>query len=649
MPVCFVIMGFGLKTDLATGRVLDLDMSYRHIIKPAVTAAGYECIRADEIQHSGVIDVPMYEMLFAADLVIADLSTANLNSIFELGVRHALKPRGTIIMAESKFTIPFDANHIVVRHYEHLGPDIGFDEVMRMRTVLTSLANALKAGSAVDSPVYTAMPGLQMPTLPTAARQAMGLGPEAAPPPSDGDSYAVKLQTARVAMDSGAFASAQRILQGIYQDQAAPGADGRPTPARPFVLQQLALATYKTGEDKAKTDGAEQALAGYAEAEALLRQLDVETTTDPETLGLWSAIHKRRAEITTRSPDEQKQDITEAIRAAERGFIIKRDYYNGTNLAYLLNLRASKSSGDERITDNILADRARREVVDITARGLEMLNVKKSAGGETTTLRDENYWLAATRAESLIALGDKSGEELMQKALASAPTAWMAQSTQLQLSRVLTLLAEGRSSQSSEVPANKTKKQHLYVSYAWADPADPKRETDVDRLCEEAEKRGALIVRDKSTLKIGDFIYDFMQQIGEGDRVFVFLSNKYLHSPYCMFELFELWRNSRQNKTVFAGKIRVFTIDGTRIGTPDEWLDYTAYWVVERDRLKLKIDQVGWPNAGQEVLRRYRYMEDFATKISDVLALFTDVVQPKTFDEFLKYGFDDPPGGARIY
>ena len=81
MPVCFVIMGFGQKTDLATGRVLDLDKSYKNIIKPAVTAAGYDCVRADEIQHSGVIDVPMYEMLFAADLVVADLSTANLNAV----------------------------------------------------------------------------------------------------------------------------------------------------------------------------------------------------------------------------------------------------------------------------------------------------------------------------------------------------------------------------------------------------------------------------------------------------------------------------------------------------------------------------------------------------------------------------------------
>ena len=45
-------------------------------------------IRADEIQHSTVIDVPMYEMLLQADVVIADLSTYNVNAAYELGVRY---------------------------------------------------------------------------------------------------------------------------------------------------------------------------------------------------------------------------------------------------------------------------------------------------------------------------------------------------------------------------------------------------------------------------------------------------------------------------------------------------------------------------------------------------------------------------------
>ena len=72
---CFVVQGFGKKTDFKTGRVLDLDASY-DVIKEAVKAAGLECIRADEIPHSGLIDKPMYEQILNADLVIADLSTS---------------------------------------------------------------------------------------------------------------------------------------------------------------------------------------------------------------------------------------------------------------------------------------------------------------------------------------------------------------------------------------------------------------------------------------------------------------------------------------------------------------------------------------------------------------------------------------------
>ena len=75
---CFVVMGFGTKTDYATGRKLDLNKSYRLLIKPVVEEKGLVCIRADEIRHSGAIDLPMYRELLKADVVIADLSTANV-------------------------------------------------------------------------------------------------------------------------------------------------------------------------------------------------------------------------------------------------------------------------------------------------------------------------------------------------------------------------------------------------------------------------------------------------------------------------------------------------------------------------------------------------------------------------------------------
>ncbi len=113
---CFVVMGFGKKTDFETGRTLDLDKSYNNMIKPAVEVAGLKCIRADEIVHSGLIDVPMYEQLLKADIVVADLSTSNKNAYYELGVRHALRPYTTVVIAEDGIkTFPFDINHVAVR------------------------------------------------------------------------------------------------------------------------------------------------------------------------------------------------------------------------------------------------------------------------------------------------------------------------------------------------------------------------------------------------------------------------------------------------------------------------------------------------------------------------------------------------------
>jgi len=50
MPTCFVIMGFGKKTDYGEKtRTLDLDATYKAIIKRAVEDCGLTCIRADEV------------------------------------------------------------------------------------------------------------------------------------------------------------------------------------------------------------------------------------------------------------------------------------------------------------------------------------------------------------------------------------------------------------------------------------------------------------------------------------------------------------------------------------------------------------------------------------------------------------------------
>jgi hypothetical protein len=83
-------------------------------------------------------------------------------------------------------------------------------------------------------------------------------------------------------------------------------------------------------------------------------------------------------------------------------------------------------------------------VVEVSAKRLEALKAEKAAPaaelGAPGPLEEEKYWTAASHAESLIALGDKSGPDLLQEAISSAPAKWMVDVTMKQLDKLQTLL-----------------------------------------------------------------------------------------------------------------------------------------------------------------------------------------------------------------
>src|SRR5688572_31120434 len=82
--LCFVAMPFGTKHD-AAGPVV-FDAVYQQIIAPAVQAAGLEVLRADEEMSGGIIHKPMFERLILSRFAVADLTTANANVFYELGI-----------------------------------------------------------------------------------------------------------------------------------------------------------------------------------------------------------------------------------------------------------------------------------------------------------------------------------------------------------------------------------------------------------------------------------------------------------------------------------------------------------------------------------------------------------------------------------
>jgi energy-coupling factor transporter ATP-binding protein EcfA2 len=192
------------------------------------------------------------------------------------------------------------------------------------------------------------------------------------------------------------------------------------------------------------------------------------------------------------------------------------------------------------------------------------------------------------------------------------------------------------------VDYGRSRKRRYYVSYAWADPSDPAREDKVNTLCLEAEGRGIEIFRDKTKLRTGGRISAFMREIGSGDRVFVFLSDKYLKSAFCMKELFEIWWNSRQNESDFVKQVRLITLDDATIWDIDGRLAYASYWDEKYEKLSTALDGKRATLLADADIQSFRLMADFAHHVGNILALFADIVQPSTFEEFLRYGFHDP-------
>ena len=422
---CFVVMGFGKKTDFETGLTFDLDKSYRNVIKPAVVAAGYDCVRADEIVHSGLIDVPMYEQLLAADIVVADLSTSNKNAFYELGVRHALRPYTTIVIAEDGMKPPFDVNHVVVRPYKHLGEDIGYDEVMRFRRILTdaiATIAALVEDKRVDSPVYRFVSGLKPPGVgaPVSATQAQ---------PASASTHSAMMKQVNDAIDKNDFVSAKSLL-GAIRTLITNEAPGRPE--EPYIVQRLAFVTYKSRHPSE--------LAALKEASTLLASLEPQTSNDTETLGLWGAVHKRLWALT-----QDTIHLDEAVRALERGFYLRNDYYNGINLAFLLNLRASRATDPaEAITDFMLARRVRQEVLTICEKWLTDNPAVAASTAEPARRQqaETRYWVLATLGEAMVGLGDPAAPQRLEAIYSAAPAPWMADTTREQVGKLRALLVD---------------------------------------------------------------------------------------------------------------------------------------------------------------------------------------------------------------
>jgi tetratricopeptide (TPR) repeat protein len=423
LPLCFVLMPFGKKPD-ASGSLIDFDAVYNDLIGPAIKAADLEPIRADEELTGGIIHKPMFERLILCEYAVADLTTANANVFYELGVRHAARPWSTVLLYAEGNRLPFDVAPLRAMPYR-LNADGKPSDVEAVRKAIVQRLRDAKDGAA-DSPIFQLVEGFPEidHTKTDVFRDRVRYSAE----------MKEKLATAR---KNGAEAvralerelgDIKNVESGVVIDlflsyRAVKAWDDMinlvkkmapPLAATVMVQEQLALALNRAGRGE--------------QAETVLTELIKKRGPSSETYGILGRVYKDRWEgAVNRGETFLARGLLEkAVDAYLRGFEADwRDAYPGINAVTLMELHEPP-------------DPRRKEILPVVAYAVG----RRIASGKP------DYWDYATRLElAILAKDEQRAMDALGDALARVREPWEPETTL----RNLRLISKAREQRKDQV------------------------------------------------------------------------------------------------------------------------------------------------------------------------------------------------------
>jgi hypothetical protein len=424
-PLCFVLMPFGRK-PAASGSMVDFDAVYADLIAPGIEAAAMEPLRADQELTGGIIHKPMFERLILCEFAVADLTAANANVFYELGLRHAVRPSSTLLLyAEGTGQLPFDVALLRALPYG-LGADGKPANTAQGRQAIAARLREARE-QATDSPVYQLVDG-----FPDIQRLKTDVFRERVKYRAD---TKARLATARkqgldavraveASLSKVADQEAGVVIDLYISYRAVKGwkemialVDKMPPPlARSVMVQeQLGLALNRDSRGE--------------EAEQVLLAVIDKHGPSSETYGILGRVYKDRWEAALKSREDALAGglLDKAIDAYLKGFEADwRDAYPGINAVTLMEL---KDPPDPR----------RGDLIAVVTYAVE----RRIAAGRP------DYWDFATLLE-LAVLGKQQAQasSALGKALAAVREKWEPETT----ARNLRLIREARQRRGDAVP-----------------------------------------------------------------------------------------------------------------------------------------------------------------------------------------------------
>ncbi|MVM36323.1 hypothetical protein GO755_40340 [Spirosoma sp. HMF4905] len=157
----FIVRPFGTRKVLQkdkTGKQVPIDFDFervqKELILPALDQAGLQGGTTGNIFEAGSIHEDMFSLLLVADLVVVDISIHNANVFYEMGIRHSLRDKRTVLIKCPGFDeTPFD---ILGYRYIAYNKENPGDAIPDLLQALEETRQATR----VDSPVFDKLPNL---------------------------------------------------------------------------------------------------------------------------------------------------------------------------------------------------------------------------------------------------------------------------------------------------------------------------------------------------------------------------------------------------------------------------------------------------------------------------------------------------------
>ena len=157
-------------------------------------------------------------------------------------------------------------------------------------------------------------------------------------------------------------------------------------------------------------------------------------------------------------------------------------------------------------------------------------------------------------------------------------------------------------------------KKTLFLSYSWNDAII------ADKIDEVFQPTGVQVKRDIRGIKYKDSIKLYMSQIRDTNFVLLIISDSFIKSSNCMYEVLEILKDKD-----FKKKILPVVVDGTKIYKAKDRLTFIKYWSEQYEELKTELELVK-PTDAIELYKELKHIENIRTNIDEFLAYISDAL-----------------------